>query len=383
MKTMSKCISILAAAVLITACGSDDSGSGDKGTSPGTAPATAPGTAPGTAPETAPGTAPATTSAGGASSDAVSSDLIIGVMSSVSGAEVVDRWANSVTSALDQIGIKTVVSNGEGHPAVMNQVLSSYITQKVDAIVIAAPLYTGPISQALKDAKDAGIPVFAVGGSRVEDPDGLLMQYAVSPSELGNALGEYLVDKYPSGTQWVHLDLPAIAAAHEPIVAGKKVLDAAGWKLVGNRDLDAADFFEKTGPAVVDLLRGNPDAKVLFSCCDYVPGVAVPALQRAGFEKVLIAAEFDNLTTLDLIRDGKPVITVATNTDISIAVAIDQLLIVLGGGKADPTADEGLYKYTVLDSTNLPAKGEYAYPPQDTLAPYVKKWLAEYPGLKG
>lgn len=351
MKRITKGVALLATSMLMAACGSGDeeSGGSDEG-----------------------------------SGNAVSSDLTIGVLSTVNGAEVVDRWTNSTTSALDQIGIESIVNNGEGDPATQNQVLGSYITQKVDGIVIAGGFATGPVSQQLRAAKDAGIPVFTVGGSKVDDPDGLITgNYAVSPAELGKALGEYLVEKYPSGTQWVYIDLPAIGAAHEPIVAGQEVLDAAGWELVGSADLDATDFFEKTGPAAVDLFRANPDAEVLFSCCDYVPGVAVPALQRAGFEEALIAAEFDNLTTLDLIRKGDPVVTVATNTDVSVGVAVDQLLKVLDGGEADPAADEGLYEYEVIDSTNLPAEGEYAYPPQDTLAPYVQEWLDEYPDLKG
>lgn len=350
MKCIVQGIAMLAAAALLAACGSGDGSDGPDGE-------------------------------GG---DGVSSDLTIGVMNAVSGAEVTERWTNSTTSALDQIGIETEVTNGEGDPAIQNQVLSSYISQQVDGIVIAGGFATGPISQQLRDASEAGIPVFAVGGAKVDDPDGLLTgNYAVSPSELGTALAEYLTDKYPSGTEWVHIDLPAIAAAHEPIVAGQKVLDEAGWELVGNADLDATDFFEKTAPAAVDLFRANPDAEVLFSCCDYVPGVAVPALKRAGFADVLVAAEFDNLTTLDLIRSGDPVVTVATNTDISVAVAVDQLLKVLDGGEADPDADQDLYEYEVLDSTNLPAEGEYAYPPQETLTPYVEEWLDEYPDLKG
>ena len=109
-----------------------------------------------------------------------------------------------------------------------------------------------------------------------------------------------------------------------------------------------------------------------------MPGVTVPALKRANFPAALNTGTFDNLTTLDLIRKGNPVVTVATNTDLSAATAVDQLLVSLSGGKVDENADVGKYEYKVIDKTNLPATGAYVYPPTDVLTPFIQKWKTEY-----
>lgn len=306
----------------------------------------------------------------------------IAVMNTVNGAEVTTRWTDSTLYALKSIGIKTVTANGQGDPNTQNQLIASWIQQGVKGIVLDGGFATGPIAQQLKAAQAAHIPVFGVGGSRVPDPEHLLTgNYAVSPAAMGQALAQYIVKKYPAGSQWVYIDVPAIAAAHDVILAGEPVFKKAGWKLAGQAGLLATNFATTTAPSAVSLFRAHPQAKVLFSCCDYLPSVTVPALKQAGFTSVLNTATFDDLTTLKLIREGDPVVTVAANTDETVGVAVDQLLHVLTGGTANPNADAGKYTYKVIDKSNVPPAGQYAFPPQQTLNPWIAKWKSEYNGL--
>jgi hypothetical protein len=126
-------------------------------------------------------------------------------------------------------------------------------------------------------------------------------------------------------------------------------------------------------------VTAHPDAKFLFSCCDFTAPITVPAVKQAGGEDVVHAVAYDNLSTLKLIRDGAPVITTTANGDVSIATAVDQILAHKAkDADIDPKADDGKYKYKVVDKANVPPDGQFVFDPKDTISEYSAKWKSEY-----
>lgn len=303
----------------------------------------------------------------------------IGIILSDSSSEVENRWADTATTALKDIGWKAEVIDGSNDPSKYQQAMTSFINKKVAGIItiaIDAPAITGT----LQDAKDADIPVVAAG-IRI-DPSGddlFSATYAPDDAELGKVTADYMKDKLQPGDQYVVLDLTAVYGAHAPVVAAEPLFKADGFDLVGTHDISVADIIGSAQKGAVDLMTANPDAKFMFGCCDFTAALTVPALTDAGFPDVIQTVRYDNLSTLDLIRKGAPVATAATDSDRGVLTAVDQILAHSATGDApDPKADQGKYQYAMVDASNVPAEGKFFFDPQPTIDEFVGTWKTAY-----
>ena len=271
------------------------------------------------------------------------------------------------------------MTDGKGDPAVISQAISSFVQQRVDGIIILGGTQVGPLTPQLQAAKDAGIPVIAAG-IKSPDPEGLLdAQYEPDGSEYGVLLADYLKKKFEAGTEWVALTITADKGGNAPIAAAQPILEDAGLPLVGTVDLNLTkDLPSQISKGSADLLRAHPNAKVLMSCCDFTAAFSVPALNEAGHPDVIQALRYDNLSILDMIRKGDPVVTVGSNSDTSILLAIDQLLAHKAtGAEIDKDAQDGKDKFAVIDAGNVPAKGFY-FDPDQQIHKFLTTWKAEY-----
>ena len=306
-------------------------------------------------------------------------DATIGVLNVLPSSEVTKRWSDAAVSAIKGLGLKMVYADGKGDPAVWGQAVSGFVQQKVDGIVIVGGVQTGPIASQLKQAKSAGIPVVHTG-IQSPDPKHLFAgTFAPNDATFGTVMADYMKKNLPSGSEWVTLEITADQGANAPIVSMRPIMEKAGYPRVGTLDLNISkDLVSQVTKGSTDLLRGHPKAKLLMACCDFSAGLTVPALEQSGHPTVIHALRYDNLTTLDLIRAGKPVVTAASNSDFNVMTAIDQLVANIATGKKfDETVDDAATEYTVIDKTNVPDKGYY-YDPAVEVAKFVKKWKSEY-----
>ena len=303
----------------------------------------------------------------------------IGIVASTLTSEVEKHWTETATAALKSIGWEAVVVDAQNDPGKMQAAINGFVANK-DAGIITIAIDGAPIAQALKAAQAANIPTIATGIGI--DPSGQSLYsafYAPSDDQLGQVAADYLKTKVPAGSDYTLLDLSAVYGAHAPIVSGQKILDAAGFKMVGKFDISVADIVGSTGKGAVDLATAHPTAKFMFGCCDFTAPITVPALESAGHSGVIQTVRYDNLSTLALIRKGAPVATAAVNADSGVLTAIGQILAhAATGAKIDPAADKGIYQYKMIDKSNLPADGQYAFDPTEQIATFTAKWKAAY-----
>jgi ABC-type sugar transport system substrate-binding protein len=303
----------------------------------------------------------------------------IGVVVSTLKSEVIKHWTDTASSALKGIGWEAVVVDGQNDPGKYQQAITGFVNQKV-AGIITISIDGAPIAPALKSAKDAGVPVIATGIGIDPSGKGLFSAfYSPSDEQLGQVTADYLKSKVPAGSQYVLLDLSAVYGAHAPIVAGQKILDGAGFTMAGSTDISVKDIIGSAGKGAVDVVAAHPGAKFLFGCCDFTAPITVPALKAAGHGDIIQTVRYDNLSTLELIRSGAPVVTAATNADAGVLTAITQILAHAARSTAiDPNADQGIYKYQVVDSSNLPAKGSFVFDPAQQVGTFVAQWKTTY-----
>jgi ABC-type sugar transport system substrate-binding protein len=319
----------------------------------------------------------ASTSSGGT---AVFSSKTVGVMNVVGSSEALDHWTNTAVTALKYMGVKVDEADGQGSPQQWANVLTSFVSEHVNAIITVGGFVPTTVTPQLKAVKAAGIPIVGVGNP-VQDPYHLMTaQYAPSDQVLGATVAEYLVKKLPPGSEYVDLNVPSAITAVNFIVAADQVMKAAGFKLVGTADMDPAkgSYPTQASNGAASLLLAHPDAKALISCCDFTPAATVPALRSAGFSKVINAARYDNLSTLQLIRGGAPVVVSAVNNDTGVLTGVGQVLNYLAHGTMpNPAAGNGIYQFTVVDSSNVPKSGFY-YNPVTQIQTFEAKWKQQF-----
>jgi ABC-type sugar transport system substrate-binding protein len=344
-----KVISICAAIVMmmsVAACGSDGNGGGAN---------------------------PNPASAGGAKL----ASGTIGILEINGQSEVITHWANTAKKAATAMGWKATIADGKGDPSVWAQAMQNFVNQKVDGIITLA-IDPAPIAAQLKAAKDAGIPVIA-SGITVSDPGQYAAMYAPDDAEFGRVLAENLKKSVPVGSEYVAFDASAISGAHKLVTEANPLLTQAGFRLVGNHDLNLSDIVNDVSKGTADLIAAHPNAKFLLSCCDFTPPIMVAAFKQAGKPTVITAGRYDNLSSLKLIREGAPVVVAAANADTGVLTAVDQIFATTATkADVDPDADKGKYEFKFIDKTNAPAAGEFVYDPDTQIAESVKNWNAEY-----
>jgi ABC-type sugar transport system substrate-binding protein len=302
------------------------------------------------------------------------------VLLSTAASETIQHWGATASSALKSIGWNVIVTDGKGSPTVLQQGMQNFIAQHVTAIITTG-FDPSEIVPQLNAAKAAGIPTFNVGVSVSGTGAGLYTaSYSPSDAKFGVIAANWLVTKYPSGTQYTTLDITASRAGHLMIVGAQPVLKAHGWVLAGTHNMtDLSNIIQDATTGAQDLAGAHPNAKVLLTCCDFTPAPAINGLKQAG-KSMLVVARYDNQSSLAAIRkNDPPVMIVAANADQSVLTAIDQILAnYYKKAQISKTADAGKYQYAVVSKANVPPPGKYYYDPTTQIAPYTAKWKAEY-----
>jgi ABC-type sugar transport system substrate-binding protein len=306
----------------------------------------------------------------------------VGVLLSTAASESIQHWGSTASKALKSVGWNVIVTDGKGEPTVLQQGMQNFINQHVTAIITTG-FDPSEIVPQLQAAKAAGIPTFNVGVS-VSGVGAPLYTASYSPSdaEFGVIAANWLVKQkqYPSGTQYITLDITASRAGHLMIVGAEPVLKAHGWVLAGTHNMtDLSNIIQDATTGTQNVAGAHPQAKVLLTCCDFTPAPAVNGLKQAN-KSMLVVARYDNLSSLAAIRvNNPPVMIVAANADQSVLTAIDQILAnYYKKAQISKTADVGKYHYAVVSKDNVPAAGAYYFDPDKQIAVYTAKWKAEY-----
>jgi len=298
----------------------------------------------------------------------------IGILQLNAQSEVISHWADTLTNALHKVGWKTVVIDGKADPQVLGQGMTSLLTQQVDGI-ITLTVDSTLIAQPLRMAVDQHVPVVAAGTTVSDDAKLFSAVFAPEDAGFATALVDYVSKRFPSGTQFVQIDVPAIFAAHQLIVETDPLLEKAGYERVASGDMQPVDIITQTANTTQTLVTAHPGVGFILSCCDFMPPIIAPVLQQTGHSDVLILSRYDNPSTLDLIRHGSNAAVVAVNADTSVLRAAEALMAHYTTGTTIPTDnDQSAYKYTVVDKANVPAEGKTFYGSGQQISDFVAHW---------
>lgn len=308
------------------------------------------------------------------------------IVGSVEGAQISQA---ALEEAAKVLGWKVVVCDAQGDPTKMANCMTTLLSQNVDAIFTLSE-EAAVLGGGLKAAKSKGVPVFSFGGS-ISPNDLFSGIYHENNEELGEALGGYLAEQFPSEPAKV---LQSTFAAEFCKERDSGMLKAAGKsaEVVASTEVDQANLLAGTRQQVASMLAQNPDANVVYFCFEsaITAGAQEIAAKYPGKQfpdRPLVVTYHAYLSQLELIRQGKLDAVAESPFQASAWAAVDSAASVLSGS-GEPIPSPGqvvdgfpLYDYKVITKEDLPPKGELAPPTTDFITFFTEKWTQQY-GLK-
>lgn len=298
----------------------------------------------------------------------------IGVMGPINAAEIIKLGTDATVAAAKALGWKTTQVDPLGDPAKMAAGMTSLVNSKVDAIVLTT-IEPAVVRSGLLAAKKAGVPVINTHTSVHSSPLHA-GEYFLSPPKEFAVLDGRMVSDLPRGSEIGTINLPQFLNAQ---IAGNLIKAAAkrhGWKIVSSHDTDVQNSVADVQRAVGDMIRANPGIDAIWSCCDFGPTGAIPAIRSSG-ANIKVYSLHGIPSSIAQAKTGLAVLEVAEYQKGGI-VAIDELAAYFASG--DPIAKrmpkQYAYKQRLVDRSSA-ARG-YPYPTKKMLAPFVKKWKRLY-----
>ena len=273
------------------------------------------------------------------------------------GAESAWRTANSesMKSEATKRGIELKFSDGQGKQENQIRAIRSFVTQHVDAIVLAPLVETGwdPV---LREAKRAGIPVI-ITDRTIQTADESLYACFIGSDFFteGRMAADWLAKKVNGKGRIVELQgTPGSAPANDRRKSfGEAIAKYPELKII---DSQSGDFRRTGGKEVMEafIKKHGKDIDILYAHNDDMALGAVQAIEEAGLKpgKDIIIVSIDAVREgVQAVVDGKINCTVECNPLFGPKV-YDTITHVLAGEKVER---KSFNKDELFDATNAAA----------------------------
>ena len=210
-------------------------------------------------------------------------------------------------------GYEVVFLSGDYDVAKQRNQIKDFIVRGADAIAIN-PCDSKAIGAAIKEANDAGIPVFTFD-IKCQDPDAKVVSHIGTNNYQGGQLaGEAMIEALgESGGKIAILDFRAVESCLERVRGFNEVIDKFNTsrpegeaKIEIVAELPGDGNKEKSLRATEDLLQAHPGIIGIFAINDPSGLGAVAALEKAGKQDQVAVIAFDGQPEgKQAIKDGK------------------------------------------------------------------------------
>lgn len=291
-------------------------------------------------------------------SAATAADKKITVGFAQTGAESAWRTANtnSMKNEAEKRGINLKFADGQGQLENQIRAVRSFVTQRVDVIVIA-PIKTTGWDNVLREAKRAKIPV-VIMDRQIETNDETLFHCFVGSNfyEEGQMAVEWLAKNRGDRTKIVELQgTPGSAAANDRRKAfADGLAKHPDLKII---DSQSADFSRAKGKEVMEafIKKHGKSIEIVYSHNDDMALGAIQAIEEAGLkpgQDVIIVSVDAIKEAVQAVADGKISVTVECNPMFGPKIydTIDKIL------KGEKVERVSYNKDELFDSTNAAAR---------------------------
>ena len=238
-------------------------------------------------------------------------------------------------------GVQLTVTDGANDNAKQADQISTFITQKVDVIIVN-PTDSDAVVSSVQKANTAKVPVIAVDRN---SNGGTLASYIASNNvEAGKLGGQQLLKAVPANAKVAMLiGIPGASAARD---RGKGFTDAVadtsintkGAKLVAQQ---VANFKRDEALNVMqNILTANPDLAGVFAQNDEMALGAVQAIKAKGLTGKVFVVGVDGVDDAKAaIKAGDMLATVAQQPDVMGQLAVEAAIKLTKGQTVDSKQD--------------------------------------------
>jgi ribose transport system substrate-binding protein len=384
MKVISGVAGLVAAALVVAACGS-----GAEGES--AAPATSGGagiTQASKQADTRTAAEKQGEEAGAATGAAVKLEpRTIGVIQVTGSSETMQRSLNAVKSAAAVLGWTVKDCDGRGEPGRFAECARSMLAQKVDAIV-SHSIDAAPMKAQMAQARERGIPWLNAGGQVTPNE---LFTASVEKDEtaVGGAAGEFLKEKLGGQGTVAMTESPSNFSLKIRGDSGRQaLLNGSSIKIVASHDVDLANLVQdaRTWSSTVVTRFPKLDG-FLFTVVTDVLAVAPVVERRYGDtqppERPYLVGNGGDLANIDLVRKGLVDAVVDAPSEPFHWMSVDLLAQYFARNTAIPREPVAQYpkmvEPQVVTKDNVPADPK-EYPPVafDFVSYFKSKWAKEF-----
>lgn len=330
-----------------------------------------------------PGTSTSTSAASSGSSTSAPASLqgkVLGVMPASAQSEYLQQEIGEIKETVQPLGWKVVEIDGQATPSDMETGISTFIADKVSAILTLS-IGGDEIPQGLAAAKKAGIPVFGVitqvQPSEVANFAG---EFADSNYATGQIVGEYACKNF-SGYKFVGEEITANYAGQSFVQGVQAGLKACGRSYADLRNTALTGWPTDMGTTAQAELAQDSGNLLFIDYSDAGSQVILPVIQHAGRSNdVVMITRYNDASTIQLMRKGAKIDTVVTEGYQHIFDLVSALLAHWADGKPLPSQPSvTLGDAKVITSADLPSgNSNEVYPFSTDLAKQLAQWKAEY-----
>lgn len=238
-------------------------------------------------------------------------------------------------------GVQLIVADGANDNAKQADEISTFITQKVDVIIVN-PTDSDAVVSSVQKANQAKIPVIAV--DRASNGGTLASFIASNNVEAGKLGAQQLLKAVPNGAKVAMLiGIPGASAARD---RGKGFTDAVadasintkGAKLVAQQ---VANFKRDEALNVMqNILTANPDLAGVFAQNDEMALGAVQAIKAKGLTGKVFVVGVDGIDDAKAaIKAGDMLATVAQQPEVMGKLAVEAAIKLANGQSVDSKQD--------------------------------------------
>lgn len=238
--------------------------------------------------------------------------------------------------------------------------IKDFLAQKYTAIALN-PADSKAIGTAVKEANDAGVPVFTFDVKCQAPGVDIVSHVGTDNAQGGELAGQAMIDALgDDGGKIVVIDYRAVESCQERVKGFKKVIDAynatARNKIEIVAELPGEGDRAKGFKAAEDALQTEPNIKGIFAINDPSGLGAVGALKKAGkLEQVKVIA-FDGMPAgLEAIKKGEIFADPIQHPDKIGRQCIQAIIAYLSGDDVEPNIDIPASLYTKADADKDPS----------------------------
>lgn len=209
-----------------------------------------------------------------------------------------------LNSEAAKYGYKLIVVAGEFDPAKQAAQMEDFISQKVDAIIVA-PCDSRAVGSSVAEANKANIPVFTVDIASLS-PQGKVVSHIASDNvEGGRQAGELMAKALKGEGKVVVINHPGITSVLDRVAGFREVL-ARYPKIKVIADVPAWGQRDKAMAVMEDMLLKVPDVDGVFGINDDSALGAAAAIEAAGkIGKIVVVGYDATPEAKQAIKDGK------------------------------------------------------------------------------